>query len=68
MFDPVLLVQMAITAFIMLTMNPVKASSAVDAQGLSEQDQLSPETYMSSDGTVYVLHIGMWIAERLTKF
>tara|TARA_B100001939_G_scaffold254090_1_gene221014 strand:+ start:160 stop:366 length:207 start_codon:yes stop_codon:yes gene_type:complete len=65
MFDPVLLLQMAITAFIMLTMKPAKASSSTSTKKSTFKNQFNPDVFTSSDGRTYALHSGMWIEERI---
>ena len=65
MFDPVLLLQMAITAFIMLTMEPVKFSTSPSTKKMELKNQFKPEVFTSSDGRTYALHSGMWIEERI---
>ena len=65
MFDPVLLLQMAITAFIMLTMKPAKASSFLSIQTDFKPGKLKSELFTSSDGKTYMLHSGMWIEEQI---
>ena len=65
MFDPVLLLQMAITAFIMLTMKPVKASTHLNPQKPTEAEPRDARAFTSSDGKTYVLQSGLWIEDRI---
>ena len=65
MFDPVLLFQMAVTVFIVMTMKPLQASSASSAKKDTSKSRLNQDAFISSDGKSYILHSGMWIDERI---
>jgi hypothetical protein len=65
MFDPVLLLQMGITAFIMLTMKPVNTSSSPSTNKITFKNKFNPEVFTSSDDRTYELHSGMWIEEHI---
>ena len=65
MFDPVLLIQMAAAAFVLLTMEPLKAAASSSAKKDTFKNRFNKDVYISSDGRSYILHGGMWIDERI---
>ena len=62
MFDPVLLLQMAITAFIMLTLKTERLATESRNQKISlSRAANTQEIFTSQDGKEYIMHGGMWI-------
>ena len=69
MLDPVLLLQMAITAFIMLTLKPKRLATESRYQNISHaRTANTQETFTSKDGKEYIMHGGMWIEERILSY
>lgn len=62
MFDPILLLDMAATALILLTLDSDSESLPKKPRNLARQ---TPEIFKTIDGKTYLLHGGMWIEKEI---